>query len=52
MTFDTPPATGVAVTAGFEFDVPARFDTDQLQSVLDIERTGSIDTIPIIELKE
>lgn len=52
VTFDTAPALGVSVSAGFEFDVPARFDTDQLQSVLDIERTGSIDTIPIIEIRE
>jgi uncharacterized protein (TIGR02217 family) len=30
ITFDVAPATGVAVTAGFQFDVPVRFDTDEL----------------------
>ncbi len=27
---NTPPGAGEAVTAGFEFDVPVRFDTDIL----------------------
>ena len=30
VTIQTPPGVGVAVTAGFEFDVPVRFDTDIL----------------------
>jgi uncharacterized protein (TIGR02217 family) len=30
VTFDTAPASGDLVTAGFEFDVPVRFDTDRL----------------------
>lgn len=28
ITFDTPPANGIAVSAGYTFDVPARFDID------------------------
>jgi len=28
VTLSTPPGVGAAVTAGFEFDVPVRFDTD------------------------
>ncbi|MCP4243951.1 MAG: DUF2460 domain-containing protein [bacterium] len=52
VTFDAPPAFGDTISAGFEFDVPARFDTDVIQTVLDIERTGSIDSIPIIEIRE
>lgn len=51
VTFDTAPAEGVLVTAGFEFDVPVRFDTDQLDVTLDIERLGSITSIPLIEIK-
>lgn len=31
VTFDTPPGNGVEVTAGFEFDVPARFDVDEIR---------------------
>ncbi len=51
ITFTTAPAAGVAVTAGFEFDVPVRFDTDALDVTLDLERLGSITSIPLIELR-
>lgn len=30
VTFDTPPAAGVTVSAGFAFDIPARFSADRL----------------------
>jgi len=45
------PGSGVAVTAGFEFDVPVRFDTDQLDVTTDIETLGSITSIPLIEVR-
>jgi uncharacterized protein (TIGR02217 family) len=51
VTFATAPAAGVAVTAGFEFDVPVRFDTDTLDVTLDIERLGSIASIPLLEIR-
>lgn len=51
VTFTTAPAAGVAITAGFEFDVPVRFDTDALDVTLDLERLGSITSIPLIELR-
>lgn len=51
VTFDTPPALGVEVTAGFQFDVPARFDTDDLPVNLDLERSGSIPSIPLAEIR-
>jgi uncharacterized protein (TIGR02217 family) len=51
ITFTTAPATGVAVTAGFEFDVPVRFDTDALDVTLDLERLGSITSIPLVEIR-
>ena len=51
VTFDTPPPNGVVVTAGFEFDVPVRFDTDELDTVLSIERLGTIPSIPLIEIR-
>ncbi|WP_289034405.1 DUF2460 domain-containing protein [uncultured Roseibium sp.] len=50
ITFDVAPASG-NVTAGFEFDVPCRFDTDQLQTTLRIHRLGEIRAIPIVEVK-
>jgi uncharacterized protein (TIGR02217 family) len=51
VTFTTAPAAGVAITAGFEFDVPVRFDTDALDVTLDLERLGSITSIPLLELR-
>jgi uncharacterized protein (TIGR02217 family) len=51
VTFAAPPGSGVAVTAGFEFDVPVRFDSDTLDVTLDIERLGSITSIPLVELR-
>lgn len=52
VTFDTPPGVGEGVTAGFEFDVPVRFESDRLDVTLDIERLGSITSIPLIEIRE
>lgn len=51
VTFDTAPDAGVAVTAGFEFDVPVRFDTDLL--TLDAEgfAAGGIPNIAIVEIR-
>ncbi len=51
ITFAAAPAPGVAITAGFEFDVPVRFDTDTLDLTLDFERLGSITSIPLIEVR-
>ena len=51
ITFTTAPAAGMAITAGFEFDVPVRFDTDVLDVTLDLERLGSINSIPLVELR-
>ncbi|SHF41927.1 TIGR02217 family protein [Ruegeria intermedia] len=51
VTFATAPANGAAITAGFEFDVPVRFDTDTLDVTLDIERLGSITSIPLLEIR-
>ena len=51
ITFATAPALGVAITAGFEFDVPVRFDTDVLDVTLDLERLGSITSIPLLEIR-
>ncbi|MFQ8433707.1 TIGR02217 family protein [Amaricoccus sp. W119] len=51
VTFDAAPAPGVAITAGFQFDVPVRFDTNQLDVTLNIERLGSISSIPLIEVR-
>lgn len=53
VTFDAGsiPTSGQAVTAGFEFDVPVRFDTDTLTLNLEHIRAGSIPNIPIVEIR-
>lgn len=51
ITFSLPPATGAVVKAGFEFDVPVRFDTDFLDINLAAFEAGSIPDIPVIEIR-
>jgi uncharacterized protein (TIGR02217 family) len=51
VSFDTAPSSDIAITAGFEFDVPVRFDSDALDVTLDIERLGSITSIPLLEIR-
>jgi len=45
------PALGQSITAGFEFDVPVRFDTDRLEVNLQGFRHGAIPSIPIVEIR-
>ena len=44
------PANGQAITAGFEFDVPVRFDTDDLEIDLSVFAAGEVPEIPLIEI--
>ena len=45
------PGVGAAVTAGFEFDVPVRFDADFLEINLAAFEAGDIPAIPIVEIR-
>ncbi len=45
------PADGLAVTAGFAFDVPVRFDTDALEIDLSAFDAGAIPDVPVIEIR-
>jgi uncharacterized protein (TIGR02217 family) len=45
------PASGAAVTAGFLFDVPVRFDTDYLEVDMSAFAAGAIPKIPVVEIK-
>ena len=51
VTFASPPGGSVTVKAGYEFDVPCRFDTDTLQVNLESYNTGTAQT-PIIEIRD
>lgn len=45
------PAVGQQVTAGFEFDVPVRFDSDRLEVNVSGFKHGTIPSIPIVEVR-
>lgn len=45
------PPPGAAVTAGFLFDVPVRFDTDYLEVDLAAFAAGAIPKIPLVEIR-
>ena len=45
------PAHGTSITAGFEFDVPVRFDTDKLEINVQGLKYGAIPHIPIVEVR-
>lgn len=45
------PLSGALITAGFLFDVPARFDTDYLEIDFAAFDAGEIPKIPVIEIQ-
>lgn len=51
ITFAAAPGNGVIVKAGFEFDVPARFDADELSISLDAFEAGTLPAIDVIEIR-
>jgi uncharacterized protein (TIGR02217 family) len=51
VTFSSAPAAGAVLSAGYEFDVPVRFDTDRLEINLATFSAGEIPNIPIIEVR-
>ncbi len=48
--FTNPPTTGAVITAGFLFDTPVRFDTDELRINLAAFKSGDIPSIPLVEV--
>ena len=51
ITFVDAPDQGVEITAGFEFDVPVRFDTDRLETSVQSFSAGEIPNVPVVELR-
>ena len=47
---DAIPQAGATVSAGFAFDVPVRFDTDELTVNLEDFTAGEIPKVPLIEI--
>ena len=50
--FDVAPANGVAVTFDCEFDVPVRFDVDNLDLTLFWIKAGEIPALPVVEIRD
>ncbi len=49
--FAVPPDIGVSVSAGFEFDVPVRFDTDRIMTSVASFQAGEVPDVPVVEVR-
>lgn len=50
--FDTPPPPGAVVTAGFRFDVPVRFERDELDLMLGGAGAVGAREVALVEVRE
>ena len=51
VSFVSPPAADERVTAGFEFDVPVRFDTDRIQVSVASFQAGDVPNVSVVEVR-
>lgn len=51
ITFAAAPDIGAEISAGFEFDVPVRFDADRIHVSMASFQAGEIPAIPVIEVR-
>jgi uncharacterized protein (TIGR02217 family) len=51
ITLAVPPAAAAVVTAGYEFDVPVRFDADRIDVTLESFAAGRMAAVPLIEVR-
>jgi uncharacterized protein (TIGR02217 family) len=51
LLFETPPVAGAVITAGFLFDVPVRFESDQLDISGHGPLAGEVPHVPLIEVR-
>ncbi len=51
VTFSAAPEEGAAITAGYQFDVPVRFDSDTLEINLSHFTAGDIPAVPLVEIR-
>lgn len=50
VTFDTPPSPNTVISAGFQFDCPVRFESDQINGVIESFGAGRVVSVALIEL--
>ena len=51
VTMNTAPSSGVIVKAGFEFDVPVRFDIDQIVTSVEQFNAGAVPEVDVVEIR-
>jgi uncharacterized protein (TIGR02217 family) len=51
LTFANPPDPEAEVRAGFEFDVPVRFDTDAIMTSVSNFQAGEVPDVPVVEIR-
>jgi len=51
VTFNHPPDLQGEVTAGYEFDVPVRFDTEAIVTSMASFQAGEVPNIPVVEVR-
>lgn len=51
VTLAEAPTIGLELTAGFEFDVPVRFDTDRIATSVASFQAGEVPRVPVLEVR-
>jgi len=51
VTLHEAPPVGARITAGFEFDVPVRFDTDRIAVSVQSFQAGDLPQVPVLEVR-
>lgn len=51
VVLEEAPAPQAEVTAGFEFDVPVRFDTDHIATSVASFHAGDMPSVPVVEVR-
>jgi uncharacterized protein (TIGR02217 family) len=51
LVFDQAPASGETISAGFQFDVPVRFENEQLVATRTVNNAGEVSDITLLELR-
>ncbi|MGR3270439.1 TIGR02217 family protein [Thalassococcus profundi] len=51
ITFAHPPVAEVEISAGFEFDVPVRFDADRIRTSVASFQAGEVPDVPVVEVR-
>ncbi len=51
VSFAHPPNVGMEITAGFELDVPVRFDTDRILTSVSSFQAGDVPNVPVVEVR-